>query len=108
MVLRDEGCAFPGCAKPASVCDAHHIQHWADNGVTHIDNLVLLCPHHHRLITTATGQSKSSTTARSSSHLLMSTLVNSLGPTRSEDRFPLLRRAWVKSRRVCGGVCFLV
>ncbi|MEV4316874.1 DUF222 domain-containing protein [Actinocrispum sp. NPDC049592] len=50
LVLRDKGCAFPGCPKSASVCDAHHIHHWADNGVTHIDNLVLLCPHHHRLI----------------------------------------------------------
>lgn len=50
LFLRDRGCAFPGCAKPASACDAHHIQHWVDDGETHIDNLVLLCPHHHRLI----------------------------------------------------------
>ncbi|MEV4316542.1 DUF222 domain-containing protein [Actinocrispum sp. NPDC049592] len=50
LVLRDKGCAFPGCCKPASVCDAHHIQHWADQGDTRLDNLVLLCKHHHRLI----------------------------------------------------------
>ncbi len=50
LVLRDKGCAFPGCAKPASVCDAHHVRHWVDQGETRIDNLVLLCPHHHRLI----------------------------------------------------------
>jgi hypothetical protein len=50
LVLRDRGCAFPGCGRPAGWTDAHHIQHWADGGPTALDNLVLLCGHHHRAV----------------------------------------------------------
>jgi hypothetical protein len=46
---RDGGCRFPGCTNTHFV-DAHHIQHWADGGVTAMENLVLLCRHHHRLV----------------------------------------------------------
>jgi hypothetical protein len=45
---RDHGCRFPGCG--LRFCDAHHVQHWADGGVTALDNLVLLCRFHHRLL----------------------------------------------------------
>ncbi|MHA4949596.1 HNH endonuclease signature motif containing protein [Micromonospora sp. SD19] len=48
LVLRDRGCAFPGCDRPPRWCDAHHIHHWADGGTTSLDNAVLLCGHHHR------------------------------------------------------------
>ncbi|MFF5179296.1 DUF222 domain-containing protein [Micromonospora sp. NPDC000316] len=48
LVLRDRGCAFPGCDRPPRWCDAHHIRHWADGGPTSLDNAVLLCGHHHR------------------------------------------------------------
>ena len=48
LVLRDRGCAFPGCDRPPRWCDAHHIHHWADGGDTNLDNAVLLCGHHHR------------------------------------------------------------
>ncbi|NYH44703.1 hypothetical protein HNR22_004430 [Micromonospora jinlongensis] len=48
LVLRDGGCAFPGCDRPPRWCDAHHIHHWADGGPTNLDNAVLLCGHHHR------------------------------------------------------------
>ncbi|WP_328367737.1 HNH endonuclease signature motif containing protein [Micromonospora zamorensis] len=48
LVLRDRGCAFPGCDRPPRWCDAHHIRHWADGGDTNLDNAVLLCGHHHR------------------------------------------------------------
>lgn len=51
LVLRDRGCAFPGCARPASACDSHHIRSWiTQGGLTEMDNLVLLCPKHHRLV----------------------------------------------------------
>jgi hypothetical protein len=50
LVLRDKGCAFPGCEKPGSACDSHHVLHWLGGGLTQLDNLVLLCPHHHRLV----------------------------------------------------------
>lgn len=47
LVLRDRHCAFPGCNRPPIACDAHHIEHWADGGVTSLGNLILLCRHHH-------------------------------------------------------------
>ncbi|RZT77066.1 HNH endonuclease [Micromonospora violae] len=50
LVLRDGGCAFPGCDRPPRWCAAHHIRHWADGGPTSLDNSVLLCGHHHRHI----------------------------------------------------------
>ena len=48
--LRDGGCRFAGCDRPAGWCDAHHIRHWADGGETSLANLILLCAHHHTLI----------------------------------------------------------
>ncbi|GGN42868.1 hypothetical protein FHR83_007143 [Actinoplanes campanulatus] len=48
--VRDAGCTFPGCDRPARWCDAHHIVSWADGGPTDIANLTLLCGHHHRLV----------------------------------------------------------
>ena len=48
--LRDGGCRFPGCDRPPTWCDAHHLHHWADGGSTSPDNLILLCPFHHTLV----------------------------------------------------------
>ncbi|SCE74393.1 HNH endonuclease signature motif containing protein [Micromonospora chokoriensis] len=48
LVLRDGGCAFPGCDRPPRWCAAHHIHHWANGGPTSLTNAVLLCGHHHR------------------------------------------------------------
>ena len=50
LVLRDHGCRFAGCDRPADWCDGHHIQHWEDGGPTDLSNLVLLCRRHHRVI----------------------------------------------------------
>ncbi len=50
LVLRDKGCAFPGCDRPPRWCDAHHALHWSNGGPTELSNLVLLCGFHHRLI----------------------------------------------------------
>jgi hypothetical protein len=36
---RDRGCAFPGCDRPPSWCDAHHILDWILGGPTNLDNL---------------------------------------------------------------------
>ncbi|MGW0163561.1 DUF222 domain-containing protein [Mycobacterium sp. NPDC003323] len=40
--IRDKGCAHPGCGRPVSWCDAHHIQPWGAGGETSLDNGVLL------------------------------------------------------------------
>lgn len=48
LEYRDRSCRFPGCT--SRICDAHHIEHWADGGKTEIGNLVLLCPTHHRAV----------------------------------------------------------
>jgi hypothetical protein len=50
LVLRDRGCAFPGCDRPPRWCEGHHIVSWLDHGPTTLANGVLLCRHHHRVI----------------------------------------------------------
>ncbi len=50
LILRDRGCAFPGCDRTHRWCHSHHVRHWSDNGPTELNNLVLLCGRHHRLI----------------------------------------------------------
>ncbi|MFC4106877.1 HNH endonuclease signature motif containing protein [Micromonospora zhanjiangensis] len=50
LVLRDGGCAFPGCDRPPRWSDGHHIVHWADGGQTCLTNAVLLCRYHHRVV----------------------------------------------------------
>lgn len=46
---RDGACRFPGCERRRWL-KAHHLVHWADDGATDLDNLVLLCHAHHRLL----------------------------------------------------------
>jgi Domain of unknown function (DUF222)/HNH endonuclease len=50
ILLRDQGCAFPGCDRPPRWTDIHHIIFWAHGGKTDRDNGVALCRYHHRLI----------------------------------------------------------
>jgi hypothetical protein len=50
LAVRDGGCAHPGCGRPVSWCDAHHIIPWRSDGNTSIDNGVLLCRRHHTAI----------------------------------------------------------
>ena len=50
LKARDKGCRFPGCDRPASWTNAHHVVHWARGGTTDLDNLVLLCHRHHWLV----------------------------------------------------------
>ncbi len=50
IALRDGGCRFAGCDRPAPWCDAHHLVHWAHGGSTDPDNLALVCAHHHHLL----------------------------------------------------------
>ncbi|MDQ3989724.1 MAG: HNH endonuclease, partial [Actinomycetota bacterium] len=50
VAARDRGCAFPGCDRPPSWCEVHHIIAWAHHGLTAVHNLVMLCLVHHRLL----------------------------------------------------------
>jgi hypothetical protein len=45
--LRDRGCAWPKCGRPAAWCDVHHLQHKKDGGKTSVTGCVLLCQYHH-------------------------------------------------------------
>lgn len=50
--LRDRCCTYPGCGAPAAWTDVHHLIHWADGGVTDLDNAALLCERHHTIVHT--------------------------------------------------------
>jgi len=46
--VRDRGCVWPGCDRPAAWTQAHHVLHWTiHHGPTNVSNLVLLCHRHH-------------------------------------------------------------
>ncbi|WP_423494870.1 DUF222 domain-containing protein [Microbacterium esteraromaticum] len=48
LSMRDGGCRWRGCDRPASYCEAHHIDEWnAQQGRTDIDRGILLCRYHH-------------------------------------------------------------
>ena len=49
VTLRDQHCQFPRCTQPASVCEVHHLIHWAHDGPTSLPNLILLCRFHHQI-----------------------------------------------------------
>ena len=50
LAVRDGGCVFAGCDRPASHCDAHHEIDWHLGGSTDVHNGVLLCRRHHGLV----------------------------------------------------------
>ncbi len=50
LEVRDRGCAWPGCDRPISWTQAHHIVSWLDGGRTCVENGVLLCLFHHHEI----------------------------------------------------------
>ncbi len=50
LEARDQHCVFPGCDRPLSWCDGHHLVWWINGGPTELPNLALLCRHHHRMV----------------------------------------------------------
>jgi hypothetical protein len=47
LQARDGGCVWPGCDRPVSWNQAHHLTHWAQGGSTDLENLVSVCRAHH-------------------------------------------------------------
>ncbi|WBM80612.1 HNH endonuclease [Cryobacterium breve] len=44
LAIRDGGCMWPGCDRPPSWTETHHIHHWKDDtGQTNLDEGILLC-----------------------------------------------------------------
>ncbi|MCU1444446.1 HNH endonuclease signature motif containing protein [Cryobacterium sp.] len=51
LAARDGGCTWPGCNRPPSFTEAHHLDHWlSDQGRTDINQGILLCRAHHLLV----------------------------------------------------------
>jgi len=50
MFIRDGGCTFPGCSRPAADCEAHHFPPWEQGGLTNMRDGTLACWAHHRLV----------------------------------------------------------
>jgi hypothetical protein len=50
LSVRDQGCVWPCCDRPASFTSGHHLAHWIHGGPTDLPNLVLLCYRHHWMV----------------------------------------------------------
>lgn len=50
LVVRDGGCAFPGCDVPPDLCEAHHTRPWRLGGRTSLREMVLQCHSHHGMV----------------------------------------------------------
>ena len=50
MAARDGGCRYPGCERPVTYTEGHHIHYWENGGPTDLDNLMLFCNRHHHLV----------------------------------------------------------
>ncbi|MGF7236695.1 MAG: HNH endonuclease signature motif containing protein, partial [Frankia sp.] len=49
VIARDLCCTAPGCDRPATWSDIHHVTHWNRDGPTSLNNLALACRYHHGL-----------------------------------------------------------
>jgi hypothetical protein len=48
--VRDRGCTWPGCDRPATWSSGHHLVHWIHGGTNEPHNLTLLCYRHHWMV----------------------------------------------------------
>ena len=67
VAARDRGCAHPGCGRPPSWCEVHHLTPWEQGGDTKLSNLAMLCRVTTARSTPRTGSSGSATGYPSSS-----------------------------------------
>ncbi|MDQ0279827.1 HNH endonuclease signature motif containing protein [Rhodococcoides fascians] len=66
LIARDRGCSFPSCTRPATWCQAHHLDDWVEGGPTDIDSLTFACDMHHAHV--GTGPGKWATTKTTAAH----------------------------------------
>ncbi|WP_072692003.1 HNH endonuclease signature motif containing protein [Rhodococcoides fascians] len=66
LIARDRGCSFPSCTRPATWCQAHHLDDWVEGGPTDIDSLTFACDMHHAHV--GTGPGKWATTKTTAGH----------------------------------------
>ncbi len=50
LEIRDHGCIWTGCDRPATWTSGHHLVHWIHGGPTDMPNLCLLCYRHHWMV----------------------------------------------------------
>ncbi|CAN5318874.1 HNH endonuclease signature motif containing protein [soil metagenome] len=50
LAARDGGCRYPGCDRPPSWTEAHHVNRYGRGGPTTVENGILLCRFHHMAI----------------------------------------------------------
>jgi hypothetical protein len=48
--VRDKHCRVPGCDRPVSWTNPHHVEFWSRGGPTNLSNLISLCHYHHRCV----------------------------------------------------------
>jgi hypothetical protein len=47
VIARDHTCRFPGCRRPARLCDLDHAEPWGNGGETNGANVAAVCSRHH-------------------------------------------------------------
>jgi hypothetical protein len=50
LVAEQKHCQWPGCDRPPSFCQGHHLEHWIRGGRTEKENILLLCHRHHWMV----------------------------------------------------------
>jgi hypothetical protein len=50
LAVRDGGCRWPGCDRPPSWSEAHHIDMFSEGGNTNVNDGILLCRRHHMIL----------------------------------------------------------
>jgi len=99
LVLRDRGCVFPSCDRPASVCDAHHIQEHLKGGRPDFTNLILVCA---TIIAYFTGAMAVDTGQRPA--WFYPTGVHRSSPSARRTNYSDNERPWSRFSRLCRGV----
>jgi hypothetical protein len=95
VIARDRHCQFPGCDRPPSWCDVHHVEHWQHGGPTNLTNGVLICHQHHRLLHTkhwALTPNTNPTTTNTRNRWTLDQHPPKREPDRQPDRQPIHQR----------------